>query len=79
MTHVLQPPGASHPWPRTIPSSRFGQLLPSQPVTYTKVKPRVVLELDVDGSFDDEPMAPRLPLRAHPSRPEGRRPARSHR
>ena len=52
MTHVLQPPGASHPWPRTIPSSRFGQL-PSQPVTYTKVKPRVVVELDVDGSFED--------------------------
>ena len=52
MTHVFQPPGASHPWPRTIPSSRFGQL-PSQPVTYTKVKPRVVVELDVDGSFED--------------------------
>ena len=52
MTHVFQPPGASHPWPRTIPSSRFGQL-PSQPVTYTRVKPRVVVELDVDGSFED--------------------------
>jgi hypothetical protein len=52
MTHVLQPPGRSHPWPRTIPSSRFGQL-PSQPVTYTKVKPRVVVELDVDTSFED--------------------------
>ena len=52
MTHVLQPPGAVARVPRTIPSSRFGQL-PSQPVTYTKVKPRVVVELDVDGSFED--------------------------
>ena len=52
MTNVLQPLRASHPWPRTIPSSRFGQL-PSQPVTYTRVKPRVVVELDVDTSFED--------------------------
>ena len=52
MTNVLQPPGASHPWPRTIPSTRFGQL-PSEPVAYTKVKPRVVVELDVDSAFED--------------------------
>jgi ATP-dependent DNA ligase len=52
MTNVLQPPGASHPWPRTIPSTRFGQL-PSEPVPYTRVKPRVVVELDVDAAFED--------------------------
>ena len=51
MTHVLVPPGASHPWPRTIPSSRFGQLR-SQPVTYTPVKPRVVVEIDVDTALE---------------------------
>lgn len=52
MMHVLEPPGRTHPWPRTIPSSRFGQL-PSQPVAYTKVKPRVVVELDVDTAFEN--------------------------
>jgi hypothetical protein len=52
MTNVLEPPGPSHPWPRTIPSSRFGQL-PSEPVTYTRVKPRVVVELDVDTALED--------------------------
>jgi ATP-dependent DNA ligase len=52
MTNVLEPPGASHPWPRSIPSSRFGRL-PSEPVTYTRVKPRVVVELDVDTAVED--------------------------
>jgi hypothetical protein len=51
MTNVLDPPGASHPRPRTIPSSRFGQL-PSEPVAYTRVKPRVVVELDVDTAIE---------------------------
>jgi hypothetical protein len=32
-------------------SSRFGQL-PSEPVTYTRVKPRVVVELDVDTAIE---------------------------
>jgi hypothetical protein len=27
--------------------------MPSEPVTYTKVKPRVVVELDVDTAFED--------------------------
>ena len=52
MTDVLEPPAASHPWPRTIPSSRFGQLS-SEPVAYSRVKPRVVVELDVDRAFED--------------------------
>jgi hypothetical protein len=51
MINVLEAPAASHPWPPTIPSSRFGQL-PSQPVTYTRVKPRVVVELDVDTAIE---------------------------
>jgi len=32
-------------------SSRFGQL-PSEPVTYTRVKPRIVVELDVDTAIE---------------------------
>jgi hypothetical protein len=52
MTNVLEPPGPSHPWPRTIPSGRFGQL-PSKPVTYTRVKPRVVVEVAVDTAIED--------------------------
>jgi ATP-dependent DNA ligase len=77
MTDVLEPPAASHPWPRTIPSSRFGQL-PSEPVAYTKVKPRVVVELDVDNAFEDYRW--RHPCRfSRASRPKGSRPARSHR
>jgi ATP-dependent DNA ligase len=52
MTKVLEPPGRTNPWAGTIPSSRFGQL-PSQPIPYTRVKPRVVVELDVDTAFED--------------------------
>jgi hypothetical protein len=63
---------------RAIPSSRFGQL-PSESVAYNKVKPRVVVELDVDSAFEDYPMAHPLPIHAHPPRPRGRRPARSSR
>jgi ATP-dependent DNA ligase len=42
-----------HPWPPTIPSSRFGQLW-SEPVAYTPVAPRVVVELEVDTAFEQE-------------------------
>lgn len=52
MTKVLEPPGRTNPWAGTIPSSRFGQL-PSEPIPYTRVKPRVVVELDVDTAFED--------------------------
>jgi hypothetical protein len=41
----------SYPWPPTIPSSRFGHL-PSEPIVYTQVKPRVVVELHVDTAFE---------------------------
>jgi hypothetical protein len=48
---VLTSAGDQHPWPSTIPSSRFGQLL-SEPVEYTKVAPTAVVELDVDTAFE---------------------------
>jgi ATP-dependent DNA ligase len=48
---VLQSAGRSHPWPATIPSNRFAHR-PSQPVTYTRVQPWVVVELDVDTAFE---------------------------
>jgi ATP-dependent DNA ligase len=48
-------PGAvgTHPWPVTIPSSRFGQR-PSEPIDYVQVAPRTVVELDVDTSFQQD-------------------------
>jgi ATP-dependent DNA ligase len=48
---VLEPPRRIHPWPVTIPSSRFGQL-PAKPVEYTPVNPAVVVELDADVAFE---------------------------
>ena len=41
----------THPWPEVIPSSRFGQR-PSQPVSYTRVVPSLIVELDVDTAFE---------------------------
>jgi ATP-dependent DNA ligase len=49
---VLAAAGAEHPWPPTIPSSRFGQR-PGEPVTYVQVAPTTVVELDVDTAFED--------------------------
>ena len=43
--------GGAHPWPKVIPSSRFGQR-PSKPVDYTRVVPSLVVELDVDMAFE---------------------------
>jgi hypothetical protein len=48
---VLELPTRIHPWPTTIPSTRFGQL-PPQPVEYTPVNPAVVVELDADVAFE---------------------------
>jgi hypothetical protein len=48
---VLQPPTRIHPWPVTIPSTRFGQI-PAKPVDYTPVNPAVVVELDADVAFE---------------------------
>jgi hypothetical protein len=44
-------PGA-HPWPDVPPSSQFGHQ-PSRPVEYARVEPLLVVELEVDTSFED--------------------------
>lgn len=49
---VLTPAAGGHPWPRVIPSSRFGQL-PSKPIEYVQVAPTVVVELDVDTAYEN--------------------------
>jgi hypothetical protein len=51
LRHVLAPVPSTHPWPTTIPSSRFGQR-PSGPIDYVQVTPTTVFELDVGISFE---------------------------
>ena len=53
LLHVLRPYAGAHPWPALIPSSRFGQR-PSQPVEYVQVEPTVVVEVDVDTSYEEQ-------------------------
>jgi ATP-dependent DNA ligase len=48
----LQPCAGDHPWPATLPSSRFGQL-PGKAVEYTQVEPTLVVELNVDACFEN--------------------------
>jgi hypothetical protein len=52
MTNVLEPPRRRTRGPAPSPRAGSSQL-PSKPVTYTRAKPRVVVELDVDTSFED--------------------------
>jgi ATP-dependent DNA ligase len=51
LPELLVAAGGTHPWPKVIPSSRFGQR-PSKPVDYTRVEPSLVVELDVDMAFE---------------------------
>jgi ATP-dependent DNA ligase len=49
---VLRPhPGPGHPWPETLPRSRYGRR-PAEPLSYTRVHPRTVVELVVDPALD---------------------------
>jgi hypothetical protein len=48
---LLTPAGAGRPWPTAIPSSWFGQL-PSKPIGYRPGVPDMVVELDVDTTFE---------------------------
>jgi ATP-dependent DNA ligase len=50
---LTMPASGTHPWPVTIPSSRFGQR-PSEPIDYVQVAPTAVVELDVDTSFEQD-------------------------
>jgi hypothetical protein len=50
---LLVPPGTSHPWPDTLPSSRFGQLF-GERVAYTKVSPELVVEIEHDLAHEHD-------------------------
>jgi ATP-dependent DNA ligase len=50
---VLTETTDEHPWPATIPTSRFGHL-GADPVHYTKVLPDVVVELVVNTAFEHQ-------------------------
>jgi hypothetical protein len=49
---MLTPAVGGHPWPPVIPSSRFGHLA-SAPIEYVQVDPTMVVELDVEVSFEN--------------------------
>jgi ATP-dependent DNA ligase len=50
---VLQPHhGLGHPWPATLPRSRWGRGGPAEPLVYTRVHPDTVAELVVDPATD---------------------------
>jgi hypothetical protein len=48
---VLTPADHDHPWPPTIPASRFGHR-PSEPVHYVQAAPTTIVELDVDTAYE---------------------------
>jgi ATP-dependent DNA ligase len=50
---VLTLPSAQHPWPATLPSTSFGQP-PSKPISYTQVRPDVVVEIDADTAYEHD-------------------------
>jgi ATP-dependent DNA ligase len=52
LADILEPAGPAHPWPATIPASRLGAL-PGSTIAYTRVKPRVVVELEVDTALEN--------------------------
>jgi hypothetical protein len=53
VVRLLVPSIHGHPWPDTIPSSRFGQW-PNKPVVSVRVAPTVVVELEVDTAYEQE-------------------------
>ena len=53
VARLLVPSIHGHPWPDTIPSSRFGQW-PNKPVVYVRVAPTVVVELEVDTAYEQD-------------------------
>ena len=48
---VLSPPFHPHPWPATLPSSRFGQIGGAR-VVYTPAAPFLVAEVEADLAFE---------------------------
>lgn len=43
-----------HPWPNPLPAAWSGQLGERRPLAYIPVQPTVVVEVQVDASFDEE-------------------------
>ena len=50
---LLTPPCGHHPWPATLPASRFGQL-PGGRISYTQVEPTLVVEFEHDLAFEHD-------------------------
>ena len=50
---LLAAAGDDHPWPNVIPSARFGRRT-SEPIEYVQVRPKVVVELDVDAAYEQD-------------------------
>jgi hypothetical protein len=46
---ALTAPVGRHPWPDTLPPSRFGQL-PGERVSYTQAEPALVIEFEHDSA-----------------------------
>jgi len=48
---VLTAPTGRHPWPETLPASRFGQL-PGERIAYTQAEPDLVVEFEHDSAWE---------------------------
>jgi ATP-dependent DNA ligase len=48
---LLAAPVGRHPWPETLPGSRFGQL-PGERVSYTQAEPVLVVEFEHDSAWE---------------------------
>jgi ATP-dependent DNA ligase len=51
---LTTPAQGTHPWPDTLPASRFGQLPGSERVAYTKVTPSLVIEFEHDQASEQD-------------------------
>lgn len=51
---LLVPVSGEHPWPETLPASRFGQLPGAPRVAYTQVEPTLVVEIEHDLAYEQD-------------------------
>lgn len=64
---VLTAPVTAHPWPAVLPANRFGQWS-GHDVTYTQVKPSMVVEIDADPQLRTWPLETSDEVHPLPSR-----------